>query len=520
MRRAIILFTRVPIPGRTKTRLMPFLNGEECAALHSEFIRNASNACKGVDAELLVYYAGGNAAENGRDRTEDEAGRLRKLIKGAKGFYPQKGDGLGERMCRAFADSFEMGYEQIVLIGTDIPQINGDIFRQSFEQLKRCDVVINPTEDGGYYLIGLKEARDDIWDVPHYGTNTVFEDTFCRIQKAGLRVCEGQVLRDIDTKEDLMAWYGADRCIHCGACTRNCRFLEKYGADLEGFAKRPELAYSCFLCGRCKAVCPKDIDGARIAILMRQMCLDRTSYKGLLWEKSPYKFANYRKGKKQSVLFPGCNFPAFYPKTTSYLEGLMRKHGIGTVYDCCGKPVYELGLRGESDEYLDRINSRLREQGVEELIILCPNCYHFFKGRLKLPMVTIYQKLKELGEGKAVIRENFPIYYPCPDREKKEMFRELCVYLEGAVTEPFWKVQCCGLGGCAGVKEPGLSKEMAESVRNLSDELYTYCASCISNFRRKGMDSAYHILPLILGIEEKVPLGVQPFMNRVRRKLL
>lgn len=508
---AIILFTRVPIPGQTKTRLMPFLTGEDCAALHSEFIRNASLACQGVDADLLVYYT---------QEYTDKADSLKKLVKGARGFYPQKGEGLGERMSQAFNEVFGLGYERVLLVGTDIPQITADIFRQSFQDLQGCDAVINPTEDGGYYLIGLKSARNDIWDVPHYGTNTVFEDTLSKLFEAELRVSTGQMLRDIDTKEDLMAWYGADRCIHCGACTKSCNFLEKYGINLTGFARRPELAYSCFLCGRCKAVCPKDIDGARIAVLMRQMRSDRASYKGLLWEKSPYKFANYRKGRKKSVLFPGCNFTAFYPKTTGYLEHLMSRYDIGTIYDCCGKPVYELGLKGASNQNLDRINSRLKKQGVEEFIVLCPNCYHFLKDRLEIPMVTIYQKLKELGEGQMVKKDRIPIYYPCPDREKKEMFQEVFQYLAGEVTEPFGKVQCCGLGGCAGVKEPELSKGMAESAMKYNDELYTYCASCISNFRRKGMEGAYHILPLILGVEEKVPLGIQPFMNRARRKLL
>lgn len=522
MRRAIILFTRVPAAGQTKTRLMPFLSGEDCAALHSGFIRSAAQACRGVDADVLVYYAMKEGARpSGKKKNQGALiGNLAELIKDSKGFYPQKGEGLGERMSRAFAETFALGYGQVLLAGTDIPDITADIFRQSFRSLEDCDAVVNPTEDGGYYLIGLKSARDDIWDVPHYGTNTVFEDTLCQLENAGLRVCVGETLRDIDTKEDLAAWYGTDRCIRCGACTGSCRFLGKYGINLAEFSERKELAYSCFLCGRCKAVCPKDIDGARIAVLMRQMRADRAAYKGLLWEKNPYKFANYRKGGKKSIFFPGCNFTAFYPKATKYLEGLMGKHGIGTVYDCCGKPVYELGLKEDSEDNLGRIASRLRKQGAEELIVLCPNCYHFLKGRLGIPITTVYQKLNELGEGKPLKMERIPIYYPCPDRAGKEMFRDVCHFLEGEAAKPFGDVQCCGLGGCAGVREPKLSREMAESAKNGGGELYTYCASCISNFRRKGMAGAYHLLPLILGIEEKVPLGIQPFMNRARRKLL
>lgn len=312
----------------------------------------------------------------------------------------------------------------------------------------------------------------------------------------------------------------ANNCVHCGLCKRNCLFLEKYNIDLETFTRHPELAYSCFLCGRCKEVCPKGIDGADIALQMRKMKPDRESYRGILWEKNPYKFANYSKGKKKSVLFPGCNFMSFYPKTTKCLERLMKKHDIGIVYDCCEKPVYELGYEEDAVDNLKKLEFRLKEQSVEELIILCPNCYHFFKGKIDIPMVTIYKKLKELGEGYVFKKEYIPVYYPCPDRKKKKIFGELSVYLDGIIEEPFADVQCCGLGGCAGVREPELAKQMAQMpVLRGQEELYTYCASCVSNFRRKGMEKAYHVLPLILGVEEEMPLGIRPFVNRAKRKI-
>ena len=66
----------------------------------------------------------------------------------------------------------------------------------------------------------------------------------------------------------------------------------------------------------------------------------------LLWEKKDYRFRNYRNGTGRSVLFTGCNFPSFYPETTRYLAKLLwEKAGMGTVFDCCGKPVAELGMR-------------------------------------------------------------------------------------------------------------------------------------------------------------------------------
>ena len=59
-------------------------------------------------------------------------------------------------------------------------------------------------------------------------------------------------------------------CIHCNLCKKNCDFLKKYDMDLEGFSKREDLAYHCFLCGKCNQVCPKDIDGKEIALNMRE----------------------------------------------------------------------------------------------------------------------------------------------------------------------------------------------------------------------------------------------------------
>ena len=61
-----------------------------------------------------------------------------------------------------------------------------------------------------------------------------------------------------------------EKCINCKLCTKNCDFLEKYNMDLSDFSKKEDLAYNCFLCGKCREVCPKDIDGKAIAIDMRQ----------------------------------------------------------------------------------------------------------------------------------------------------------------------------------------------------------------------------------------------------------
>lgn len=320
----------------------------------------------------------------------------------------------------------------------------------------------------------------------------------------------------------------AQECVHCGQCTKNCLFLEKYNMDLQELEARKELAYHCFLCGKCKTVCPKNIDGRAIALANREEIVNSrngklpdNSYDGLVFEKSPYKFANYRHGKKKAVFFTGCNFPSFYPETTRKLVEEFATHDVGVIYDCCGKPIEELGLTEEAAGIVERINEKLRLSGVQQVIMACPNCYYFLKDRLDAQVISVYEKMQELGIGKPLTKQRIPLYYPCPDRKSKKIAGDLAAFLPGEVVDAFPEVQCCGLGGCAAGKEGDLAQKMTDLVRQSPEtELYTYCASCICSFRRRGYEQAYHILPLLMGMEEKVPLGKTPILNRAKCKLL
>lgn len=318
----------------------------------------------------------------------------------------------------------------------------------------------------------------------------------------------------------------AAECVHCGLCTKNCLFLKKYKIDLKGLEERPELAYHCFLCGKCKEVCPKDIDGRQIALENRRKLvaeaggkLPDNSYDGLLLEKSPYKFANYRHANKKSVLFTGCNFPSFFPETTEKLIEELKKHNVGVVFECCGKPIEELGLVEEAAGIVEKINKKLLAAGVEQVVMACPNCYYFLKDRLDVEVISIYKKMKELGIGEKVLQGRIPLYYPCPDRKNKEIADDMYDFLEGEIVDAFPDVQCCGLGGCAAGKEASTAQAMTDMVKASEEkELYTYCASCICSFRRRGYENAKHILPMLMGIDEKVPLGKTPILNRAKFK--
>lgn len=196
MNNALILFTRVPIPGMTKTRLMPFLTGEECAKIHSCFVKDIYEKVKEVEADIFVFYT-----------PKDEKKLLKNILDDEAVYLPQYGEDLGQRMKNAIGICLRMGYEKVILMGTDIPQIHPETLTDAFENLDKKDIVIHPTFDGGYYLIGMKKEYESIWKIERYGTNTVIYDTLQHMRREHLSTAVGQMYYDVDDKDDLLHLY-------------------------------------------------------------------------------------------------------------------------------------------------------------------------------------------------------------------------------------------------------------------------------------------------------------------------
>ena len=315
-------------------------------------------------------------------------------------------------------------------------------------------------------------------------------------------------------------------CIHCHLCQKNCQFLSKYGIDICDTERLKDLAYHCFLCGKCTEVCPVGIDGREVILNIREKLVadagGKVTEKGygmLLKEKQNYIFQNYRNMKEgRSVLFPGCNFPSYYPKTTRLIAELLQEEaGIGVIFDCCGKPVAELGLTDAVEETIRKLNRKLDAAGIEEVIMLCPNCYHFLKGKLHARVVNIFDKLEALHLGKRITGD-IDLFLPCPERETKEILSSVQKFVDGRI-RLISEAQCCGLGGCAKAQEPELSAAMTEQLRGAGyEKIYTYCASCSGNFARNGWEHAVHILTEITGSKETAD-AAGSFVNRAKTKL-
>lgn len=192
MKNALICFTRVPRPGVTKTRLLPVLTPEQCAGLHWAFLRDLAQVYEGVDAHLFVAY------------TADEGWEaLKPVFPVAWDFFPQEGDDLGQKMYHAMARVLGLGYESVVLTGADLPLLEPRHLLGGFAALENADVAIGPTSDGGYYLIGMKQPRREVFSISGYGGSSVYERTVSAAENAGLSVAAAPVCDDVDTPEDL-----------------------------------------------------------------------------------------------------------------------------------------------------------------------------------------------------------------------------------------------------------------------------------------------------------------------------
>ena len=191
MKNAVILFTRVPHPGQTKTRLLPILQPEQCADLHWAFLKDLADLYRQVDAHLFVAY------------TPDPDWELLKSVFPRAGYLAQKGNDLGEKMYRYLRKVLALDYESVILTGSDLPGMTAAHLESGFAVLEETDIAIGPTSDGGYYLIGMKRPCREVFRIEGYGGATVFEKTVAAAKNAGLTVGLAMTCDDVDTPEDL-----------------------------------------------------------------------------------------------------------------------------------------------------------------------------------------------------------------------------------------------------------------------------------------------------------------------------
>jgi len=189
-KKRLIIFVKNPIEGEVKTRLASSIGEKKALVVYQQLLKITAKAVEGVNAEKLVSYSG--YIEESDDFDEQ---RFEKTI--------QKEGDLGEKMKHAFKSSFDNGVNRTVLIGSDCPEISKSLIDEAFKELAEADSVIGPSEDGGYYLIGLSRYIPEIFDDVEWSTSSVFSSTIKALDDLGAIHCVLKKLNDIDTESDL-----------------------------------------------------------------------------------------------------------------------------------------------------------------------------------------------------------------------------------------------------------------------------------------------------------------------------
>ena len=190
----LLIFTKAPVPGQVKSRLIPTLGAEGAARLQRRLTRRLVEmmAESGVcPVELWV------APDAGHPLFDDLKQRYGLPI------HVQRGQDLGERMAMACAEALGRA-DRVVLIGSDSPPLTPPLIGRALAELQGADAVLGPAEDGGYVLLALKRAETALFERIPWGTERVAELTRERMRALDWRWQELPELWDLDRPEDLL----------------------------------------------------------------------------------------------------------------------------------------------------------------------------------------------------------------------------------------------------------------------------------------------------------------------------
>lgn len=187
-KKALIIFTRNPELGKVKTRLAKSVGDESALKIYKFLLNHTVEITENLNVDKYVFYS-----ENIHRDDIWNPDIFRKKL--------QTGQGLGERMKNAFSEIFEMGYENAIIIGSDIFDMCKKDIEIAFEALQTNQFVIGPATDGGYYLLGMKELSSEIFQNKNWSTNTVLETTLEDLRDEKYVLLEER--NDVDYYEDI-----------------------------------------------------------------------------------------------------------------------------------------------------------------------------------------------------------------------------------------------------------------------------------------------------------------------------
>jgi len=201
--------SKIPLPGRTKSRLQKKAGAQEAALFHRACLYDMQAALRACEMPARIYIGGSSEefCSSFPHALPEEFSCLERLDWSDFPLFQQKGGDLGERMLCAVQESLAE-FQQVILIGSDIPGIDQNLLEQASAGLRQHDLVLGPAMDGGYYLIGLKSVPPFLFREIEWGSGQVLEQTLQAARRHQLQTMLLPELQDIDHWQDLMEWEG------------------------------------------------------------------------------------------------------------------------------------------------------------------------------------------------------------------------------------------------------------------------------------------------------------------------
>jgi len=232
----ICVFARCPNPGMLKTGLEQVLGEKHAAFLARAFLLDTiSNSLRVRNASIIIAHWPPDSREDFEEiiylfSREEKNRRIRQRSSDIR-LIPQHGADPGERMARVSENLFEMGAEKVLITGSDSPQLHPSIFRAALELLNKKQVVLGPTFDGGYYMVGMRNPHPEIFNGINWGGPTVYREMVKILIESKVDWQELELSYDIDSPQNLeQLYYEIDTlrltgdntlCYHTERCLKN-----------------------------------------------------------------------------------------------------------------------------------------------------------------------------------------------------------------------------------------------------------------------------------------------------------
>lgn len=184
----LIIFTRNPELGKVKTRLAKTIGDRSALEIYKFLLQHTHNITSQLAVSKQVHYSV----------------KIRENDLWNETIYDKKqqvGDDLGLRMMHAFQQGFQEGYKRIIIIGSDMYDLSQSDIEHAFSVLKNHNFVLGPAEDGGYYLLGMKQMNEPIFQHKNWGTHTVLEDTLVDLKNESIKLVP--IRNDVDIYDDI-----------------------------------------------------------------------------------------------------------------------------------------------------------------------------------------------------------------------------------------------------------------------------------------------------------------------------